>query len=115
MLRAMTARNLPAPKHLPPPAPRARLRGHGALANRTAAGRNARTVGAAEAGHTTAHRNPGARTLESRCHQCLANGTLKANCDSAHRDKTKTTRIQPDAKAGAIVDDGQMCRETTLL
>src|SRR5438094_6605857 len=102
MPRPMAARNPPAPKHPHPPAPHARLRGHGASRNQTAAGRNARTAEAALAGHTAAHRTPATKKPESQCHRSLANGTLKANCDSAHRDKTKTTRIQPDAKAGAI-------------
>src|SRR5436189_2758708 len=113
MPRAMAARNPPAPKHLPPPVPRARVHEHGASRNRTAAGRSARTAGTAEAGHTTVHKNLATKKPESQCHQSLANGTLKANYDSARRDKTKTTRIRPAARAGATVDDGQMCRGTT--
>src|SRR6266853_6896060 len=100
----MVARNPPAPKHPPRPGQRAGLRGHGASMTQTAAGRNARTAGAAVAGHTAAQRNPATKRPESRCHQSLANGTLKANCDSAHRDKTKTTRSQPGAKAVVTVD-----------
>src|SRR5437762_1563320 len=107
MPRLMAARNPPAPKHPPPPGQRARVREHGPSRNRTAAEGNARTAGAAVAGHTAAHRNPAAKKPEPQCHQFLANGTLKANCDWAHRDKTKTTRTQPDAKAVATVDDGR--------
>src|SRR5438552_9402383 len=105
MPRSMAARNPPAPKHLHPPARPARRRAHEVSTNQTAAERNARTVGAAVAGHTAAHRNPATKKPESRCHQCLANGTLTTNCDSAHRDKTKTTRNQLAAKVGATADD----------
>src|SRR5216683_3025308 len=106
MPRPMAARNPLALKHPRPPGQRAQPRGHEVSMKRTVAGRNARTAGAAVAGHTAAHRNPATKRPESRCHQSLANGTLKANCDSAHRDKTKTTRSQPGAKAGVTVDDG---------